>query len=393
VKQTDILMIPGPTPLPDAVREVMSRPAIGHRSAEFKTVLKRVLPRLQWIFQTKSDVFLYTASGTGAMEASIINTLNPGDTVLALVCGVFSARWAEVAETLGITVERLTVPAGEPNLAEPLQQRLAQDSGKTIKAVMFTHSETSTGVLSPVQQLAQIIRDHGALSIVDAVTSMGATDVPVDDWGLDLVISGSQKGFMIPPGLSFLSVSERAWAAHKQCKQPGYYFNFTKYKKAQDDFTTPYTPATHLILGLDAALEMMEIEGLQAIFERHHRLRDMTRAGVRAMGLECLVKDDAYASTAATAVIPPDGVSVAQIRQGLKERFGIVVADGQKELKGKIFRIGHLGHVGEREVFMVLAALEAVLIQHGVAIESGTAIAAAQGVALHRRQEDSALVS
>lgn len=392
MKQTDLLMIPGPTPLPDAVREVMSRPAVGHRSPEFKEVLKRVFPGLKWLFQTRSDVFLYTASGTGAMEAALINTLNPGDKVMALTCGVFSERWAEIAETLGIVVERLKVDAGHPNRVETLQERLDQDMAHEIKAVMFTHSETSTGVLNPVRELAAAIQAHGALSIVDAVTSLGATDVPVDAWGLDLVVSGSQKGFMLPPGLSFLSVSERAWEAHRACKHPGYYFNFKKYKKAQDDFTTPYTPSTPLILGLDVALSMLEAEGLKEVFGRHHRLRDMTREGMRALGLALLVEENRYASTAATAVIPPAGIEVSAIRAGLKKKFGIVVADGQKELKGRIFRVGHLGHVSDREVLMVLAALETVLLDLGYdKFTRGASVAAAQAT-IHQH-EGSAFVS
>lgn len=378
MEQTDLLMIPGPTPLPEAVREALARPAMGHRSPAFKAVLERVLPRLQAVFQTQNEVLLYTASGTGAMEAALINTLNPGDKVLVLVCGVFSARWAEVAETLGIVVERLTVEAGAPNLPEALQVRLDQDTAKEIKAVMLTHSETSTSVLNPMAALSRCIRNHGALSIVDAVTSMGATTVPVDEWELDLVVSGSQKGFMVPPGLSFLSVGERAWAAHKACRNPGYYFNFSKYQKAQAEFTTPYTPATALILGLDVALKMMESEGLPAIFQRHDTLRRMTRAGLEAMGLPLLVSDVRYASPAVTAALPPEGVSVADIRGTLKKRFGIQIADGQKELKGKIIRVGHLGHVGERETLMTLSALETVLAGCGVSLNPGQAQKAAQ---------------
>lgn len=375
MEQTDLLMIPGPTPLPEGVREALAKPAMGHRSPAFKKVLERVLPRLQWVFQTQNDVFLYTASGTGAMEASIINTLNPGDKTLALVCGVFSARWAEVAESLGIDVERLTVAAGEHNPVEALAERLSKDTQKQIKAVMVTHSETSTGVLNPLQEYAKVIQTHGALSIVDAVTSMGAISVPVDDWGLDLVISGSQKGFMVPPGLSFLSVSEKAWAAHKACRNPGFYFNFQKYKKAQDEFTTPYTPATALILGLDVALDMMEKEGLPAIFERHHQLRQMTRSGLSALGLELMVKEDRYASTAATSAYC---TSVADLRAELKSRFGIQIADGQKDLKGKIIRVGHLGYVSERNTLMTLSALEAVLLNQGAkGFAPGAGVAAA----------------
>ena len=373
----DLLMIPGPTPLPEAVRQAMAHPAIGHRSPEFKAIMKRVLPGLQWAFQTRNEVLLYTASGTGAMEASLINTLNPGDKVLGLTCGVFSARWSEVARSLGLNVIEDTVPAGQANLPEQLKARLAAEND--IKAVMLIHSETSTGVLNPIQDLVALVRDYGALSIVDTVTSLASAPCPVDDWGIDVAVSGSQKGFMIPPGLSFLSYSDKAWQAHQQVKNPGFYFNFTKTRKAQADFTTPYTPATHLIMALDVALQQMQAEGLEAVHTRHQKNRDAVRAGIQALGLQPLVGDDTYASWAATSVMPPDGLAVADIRAGLKQTFGIVVADGQKDLKGKIFRIGHLGHIHPRDVLTTMAALEQVLQNLGYQ-PKGSAVAAAQQI-------------
>ncbi|MGE0200016.1 MAG: alanine--glyoxylate aminotransferase family protein [Candidatus Melainabacteria bacterium] len=382
-KATLKLMIPGPTPLPDSVREALGRPAIGHRSPEFKAILNRVLPRLQWAFQTKNDVLLFTASGTAAAEAAIINTLNPGDTVLVLVCGVFSARWGEVAKSLGMQVETIEVPPGQANTVASLKARLDADTAKTIKMVAVTHSETSTGVQNPVAEMTALIKAHGALSLVDAVTSLGAAEFRTDDWGVDLAFSGSQKGFMIPPGLSFLTVSERAWQAHKAVKNPGFYFNFTRYKKAQDDFTTPYTPATALIIALDEALAMMEAEGLEAITARHALLRNMVRAGVGALGLKTVVNQHTEASYAVTSVTPPDGVTVDALRKGLKNDFGILVADGQKELKGRIFRIGHLGHVFPTDVLATLAALEQTLYRLGYTqAKPGAAVAAAQEVAL-----------
>ncbi|MEB3287765.1 MAG: alanine--glyoxylate aminotransferase family protein [Vampirovibrionales bacterium] len=383
--QTPLLMIPGPTPLPDLVREHLSKPAIGHRSAFFKDVLKRVLPKLQWIFQTRSDVLLYTASGTGAMEAALSNTLNAGDKVLVTVCGVFSARWAEIAKSLGLDVETIDVPAGEPNTVEALRDALekAKASGEPYKAVMLTHSETSTGILNPVKEMASVIREVSSesLIIVDCVTSLGATEFKFDDWGIDLAVSGSQKGFMCPPGLSFLAVSQRAWQAHKQCKNPGYYFNFTKNKKAQDDFTTAYTPSTPLIIALAVALDMMHDETLDGIFDRHAKLQAMVRAGAEALGLQLFVSNHKNASHAVTSILPPAGISVDDIRNILRTEFSIIVADGQKELKGNIFRIGHLGHVHEREVYQVLAALEKALISLGHSKNyAGQSILAAQNI-------------
>lgn len=372
-------MIPGPTPLPEAVRDVLSRPAIGHRSAEFKDVLKRVFPNLRWIFQCKNQVFLYTASGTGAMEAALCNTLNPDDRILVLVNGVFSQRWAEIAKSLGITVESLDVQPGEAHTPAMLREYLQANQGTSYKAIMLTHSETSTGVLNPIKELTTVCREThpDALIIADTITSLGAADFNFDTWDLDIAVSGSQKGFMLPPGLSFLALSDRAWQAHQQCQNPGYYFNFTRYQKAQVENTTPYTPATPQITGLDVALQLMMDEGLETMVHRHTQLRDMTRAGLKAMGLNLFVPQDAFASPSVTSFVPPDGVSVDAVRAALKKRFGIVIADGQKELKGKIMRIGHLGHVSQRDVLTTLTALEAVLNDLHVKVPSGAGVAAA----------------
>ncbi|MEB3245757.1 MAG: alanine--glyoxylate aminotransferase family protein [Vampirovibrionales bacterium] len=357
----DLLMIPGPTPLPDAVRDAMARPAIGHRGPEFKAILERVFPALKQVFKTESDVLLYTASATGAIEAAMQNTLNAGDHIAVLGCGVFSNRWADLAETLGLRVTRVQVPAGQANTVESLEQTLAADTAKSIKAVVMVHSETSTGVQNPVKELVALIKAHGALSIVDGVTSIGAAPFEMDAWGVDLAIAGSQKAFMIPPGLAFLAVGPKAWAAHEQVKNPGFYFNFKRYKKSQDAMTTPYTPATHLVMALDVALTMMlQTEGLEAVHARHLALRDLTRQGVRELGFELFVPNDADASLAVTSVKTPAGTTIDALRKTLKTRFGITVADGQADLKGQIFRIGHLGYINERDVRTVLSALRAL---------------------------------
>lgn len=378
MKKAELLMIPGPTPLPDAVRAALSAPAIGHRSAEFKEVLKRVFSGLQWLFRSKNDVLLYTSSGTGAMEAALCNTLNPGDRILVLVNGVFSQRWADIAKTLGLSIETLSVPAGDTPTPAMLRDTLSK-AAEPFRAVMMTHSETSTSVLSPLKELTRVVRELSpeSLVIADTVTSLGAAEFDFDGWDIDIAVSGSQKGFMLSPGLAFLAYSDRAWKAHQQCKNPGFYFNFTRYQKAQQEFTTPYTPATALIQGLDVALKMMQEEGLENIVSRHQKLQRMTRAGVKAMGLELLVSDDRAASPSVTAFVPPAGVTVDAIRAGLKKQFAIVIADGQKELKGKIARIGHLGYVSEREVLTVLSALESVLTELGHSLPAGKAIAAA----------------
>ena len=382
MKKAELLMIPGPTPLPEAVREVLSRPAIGHRSAEFKEVLKRVFPNLRWIFQSKNQVFLYTASGTGAMEAALSNTINAGERILVLVNGVFSQRWAEIAKSLGIAGESLDVQPGEAHTPAMLREYLQANQSTEYKAIMLTHSETSTGVLNPIRELTTICRESHpeALVIADTITSLGAADFNLDTWDIDIAVSGSQKGFMLPPGLSFLALSDRAWQAHQQCKNPGYYFNFTRYQKAQVENTTPYTPATPQISALDVALQLMMEEGLDNIVRRHTQLRDMTRAGLKAMGLDLFVPQDQFASLSVTSFVPPNGINVDTVRANLKKRFGIIIADGQKELKSKIMRIGHLGHVSQRDVLTTLASLEAVLKDLGVNIPNGAGVAAAMQI-------------
>ncbi len=380
MKAEPFLMIPGPTPVPQSILEVLARPPIGHRSNDFKAVLKSVYADMQWIFQTKQPVFVYTASGTGAMEAALMNTVNPGEDVLVLSCGVFSHRWSEIARELGFNVHLQEVHAGQHNNPEDLELLLKSPGTPKFKAVCLIHSETSTGVLNPVEQLAQVIRNNSdALVIVDTVTSLGAAPFYFDQWGIDVAVSGSQKGFMLPPGLAFLAASERAMTAHKNTAAPGYYFNFSKYAKAVEGDTTPYTPAVSLGRGLEKALELMKAEGLEGIFDRHRLNRKMTREAVKAMGLALFVQNDDYASPAVTSILPPEGISVDDIRAGMRNDFSTTIANGQKELTGKIFRIGHLGAIFPRDVLMVIASLEVVLHRLGYdKTPLGTGVAAAQ---------------
>lgn len=356
----EFLMIPGPTPVPDAVLEAVARHPIGHRTADFSRLLREVVTDLKWLGQTSNDVFVFTGSGTGAMESAIANTVNAGDKVLSLVCGVFGERWAKIAEAYGAQVERIVVEPGQPVALDALKARLDADGGKTIKAVTLTHNETSTGVINDLEGLSALVRKHGAVSIVDAVTSFGACPLPIDKWGVDIVVTGSQKALMLPPGLAFVFVSPRAWEAYAQCKTPRYYFDFAKYRKSLEADTTPFTPNVSFVAGLQVALKMMREEGFENICTRHVHLRTVLRQGLTRLGLKPFV-DEANASPTITAIFPPDGVSVDAIRKALKERFRILVADGQESLKGKIFRIGHMGYVFERDILMTLSALEAVL--------------------------------
>lgn len=376
MKDKTFLMIPGPTPTPESALLALAKHPMGHRSPEFSAILKEVFEDLKWLFQTKRDVFIYASSGTGAMEAAIYNLVNPGDKVLCLIIGNFGERWAKIAASKGATVEKIEVEWGKAIDPVELKRVLDADVNKEIKVVTLTHNETSTGVTNDVKALNDIIQTHGAVSVVDGITSIGAIDLKMDEWGVDIVVSGSQKGFMIPPGLAFLAASEKAWKLYEQCKHPSFYFNFGAYKKNADADTTPYTPAVSLVVALRETLSMMRSEGLDNIFLRHARLANGLRAAVRAMGLKLFVEDDSIASNAITAIYPPEGISVADIRKSLKQDFDIVVADGQGQVKGKIFRMGHLGFVTERDALASVGALEMVLAKLGYKFNRGAGVEA-----------------
>jgi len=372
-----MLMIPGPTPVPEKVLLAMAKHPIGHRSGEFSKVIAELTENLKWLHQTQNDVLILAASGTGAMEAGIINFLSPGDRVLVGNNGKFGERWAKLAKAFGVAVEEITAEWGKPLNVEDFRSKLEADSEKSIKAVIITHSETSTGVLNDLEGINKAVKEHGeALIIVDAVTSLGATNVPVDQWGLDVVGSGSQKGYMLPPGLGFVSVSAKAWQAYKTAKIPRFYLDLGKYKKATDENSSPFTPAINLMYGLQASLQMLKAEGLESIFKRHQKATSATRAAMKALSLPLFAADDA-ASPAITAVAPTT-VSAEKIRSVMKKRFDIALAGGQDHLEGKIFRMGHLGFVAERDILAAIASLEATLIELGdTTVTSGAGVAAA----------------
>lgn len=371
------LMIPGPTPVPQSVLLDMAKEPIGHRSSEFSKILEKVYSNLKLIFETKNDVFVYTSSGTGAMEAAISNLVNEGDKVLSLVIGNFGERWAKIAKAFGADVETISMPYGQAINPKDLKERLDKDVNKEIKLITITHNETATGVTNDLKTLCQIIKDHGALSVVDGVTSVCAMPLKMDEWGVDVLVSGSQKGFMIPPGLAFLSASEKAFEVHKQCKRSGFYFNWDAYKKSVNANSTPYTPAVNLFVALNTALEMILKEGLENMQARHKKHSCALRAAIKAIGLKPFVEDESIASCAITSILPPNGISVPDIRSTLKNDFDIVVANGQNDLKDKIFRMGTLGFVCDRDVLASISALEATLYKLGHKFELGNGVKAA----------------
>ncbi len=374
-----MLMIPGPTPVPERVLQAMAKHPMGHRSADFSAIFGEVTENLKWLHQTQNDLLILAASGTGVMEAGIINFLSPGDKVIVGSNGKFGERWAEVTDAYGLNTQRITSDWGKPLDPELIRVALEADTAKEIKAVIVTHSETSTGVINDLETINKHVKAHGALIIVDTVTSLGACSVPVDAWGLDVVASGSQKGYMIPPGLGFVSVSAKAWEAYKTAKLPRFYLDLGKYRKDAAKNTTPFTPAINLIFAMQASLRLMKQEGLENIFARHDRHSRATRAAMKALSLPLYAPDD-NSSPAITAVMPTS-VDAEKVRSVMKKKFDIVLAGGQDALKGKIFRIGHLGFVSDRDILTAIGALEATLIELGATgVAPGAGVAAAAAV-------------
>ena len=358
------LMIPGPTPVPENVLRCMSKHPIGHRSGDFQEIVKKTTEQLKWLHQTTADVLTITGSGTAAMEAGIINTLSKGDQVICGDNGKFGERWVKVAKAYGLDVKVVKANWGEPLDPNEFKLILEGDTEKKIKAVILTHSETSTGVINDLKAINKEVKKHGeAITIADCVTSLGACNIPMDEWGIDVIASGSQKGYMIPPGLSFVAMSKRAWEANAVSDLPKFYLDLKQYLKTVNKNSNPFTPAINLYFALEASLTMMQEEGLNNIFARHARHQKATQEGIKAMGLNLFTKEG-YGSPAITAV-QPENIDAESIRKNIKNNFDIVLAGGQDHLKGKIFRIGHLGFVNDRDIISVISALESTLYKMG----------------------------
>jgi aspartate aminotransferase-like enzyme len=352
------LRIPGPTPCPDEVLQAMTKQMINHRGPEFGGMIRDITDGLKKLFQTKNDLFLLTSSGTGGMESAVVNMLSPGDTVLAVSIGVFGDRFATIAETYGANVISLKFEWG--TAADPDQIAAAIAAEPRIKAVLVTHNETSTGVTNDLAPIAKIVKDAGKLLLVDAISSLGSIDLPVDDWGCDVVISGSQKGWMVPPGLAMVSVSEEAWKAYDAAKMPRFYWDYGKARSYLEKGQTPWTPGVSTVYAMDTAVKMLLAEGLPAIHARHATIAEQTRRGIKEFGLE-LFSDEAHASNTVTSVKAPEGVDANLIRKELLARHEIVLGGGQQSLDGKIFRVGHLGLVSKEDIEAVMAGLLDVL--------------------------------
>ena len=358
------LRIPGPIPVPDDILEEMSRPMINHRGPEYKDLLFSTTDRLKRVFETEGDVWIITGSGTAAMEAAVVNTLSPGDTVINATIGVFGNRFTDIASVFGADVTTLSFPFGEAIDLDILRKSL-EDNPDT-KAVMVTHNETSTGVTNDLEAVAGVVKgEFDKLLLVDGISSVASIPISTDAWGLDVVATASQKGWMLPPGFAFLSFGERAWQAHAEATMPRFYFDVAQYKKYYEIGQPPFTPSVSVMFALDVALDQLLSEGLGSVYERHAAIGQFTRDGVRKLGLDLFPKDEKNASNTVTAVSVPEGVDAAALLANLRTEHGVIISGGQASLAGKIFRIGHMGRTTEHEIQDTLDALEDVLPRLG----------------------------
>ena len=362
-------MIPGPTPVPERVLEALGRHPIGHRSKDFQNIVKSTTENLQWLHQTKNEILTITGSGTAAMEAGIINTLSKGDTVVCGENGKFGQRWVKVAEEFGLKVIQINAEWGKPLDPEKFKDILENDSNKDIKAVILTHSETSTGVINDLKTISEYIRKHKqALSIIDCVTSIGAFNVPTDEWELDIVASGSQKGYMIPPGLSFISMSDKAWKANELSNLPKFYLDLKSYKKSLINNSNPFTPSVNLMFALDEALRMMKDEGLENIFQKHERHKLAVSEAAKKLNLKLFASKESL-SPSITA-IEAQNFDAESFRKSIQDKYDIQLAGGQDHLKGKIFRVGHLGYINDRDIISVITAIGLTLYEKNIVNEN-----------------------
>jgi serine---pyruvate transaminase len=365
------LMTPGPTPVPPQVLAALAEPIVHHRSPDFTPIYRSCLTRLREVCRTEQEVLLFAASGTGAFESAVQNLVTRGERHLVVSFGNFGERWASLTKAYGADVDHLQYAWGEIPDPDDVRARLRE---RDAKAVWIVHSETSTGVVSDVQSLAAAAKEFGALVVVDAVSSLGAVACEMDAWGLDVVVSGSQKALMTPPGLGLCAVSQNAYAATGDT--PRFYFDWERTRKAQSTLDAAFTPPVSLVAGLDVALGLLLEEGLDAVYERHIRLGRAARAGAKAMGLELFSPDD-DTSAVVTAIRTPEGIDAGALVKGLRNRFGITIAGGQGDLKGKLFRLGHIGFFDVFDITTALAAVELVLAELGADVERGAAVTAA----------------
>ena len=375
--QKRYLMAPGPTPVAPETLLAMAEPIIHHRSPQFSAILAEVEEGLKFIFQTKNEVLILVASGTGAMEGAVTNFLSAGDKALVVRGGKFGERWEEICTAYGVKAITLDVEWGKSVRPERIEAALEND--KAIKAVYIQAHETSTGVKHPVEAIGKIVQKYpGTILVVDAISALGVYDLKTDDWHIDILVSGSQKALMLPPGLAFASVSEKAWGLNKAASLPRFYFDFAKERKSLAKNTGAYTSAVTLIIGLQQVLRQIKALGLEAVFARNKRLSEATKAGIKALGLKFYAEENP--SESLTAIRAPEGINGQDVVKIMGEKYGVTIAGGQAQAKGKIFRISHMGYVNEFDVIVALSALELTLKDLGYPVDLGAGVKAAEMV-------------
>jgi len=367
------LRIPGPTPLPDRVVRAMSRPMIDHRGPEFAAILAEITAGAKRVFKTKNDLLLLTSSGTGGLESAVANLVSPGDEVVVALCGNFGERFAALATAYGAEVHRLEAEWGRP--VEPAALKAFLQRHPKARVLLLTHNETSTGLTNPLRDLARVGQDAERIVVVDGVSSISSIEIETDAWGVDVAVSGSQKGWMAPPGFALVSVSDQAWAQQAKARSPRFYFDWKESKAWAEKGMTPFTPAIPVAFAMQEGLRMLEEEGLGNVYERHARLARATQAGLRALGFQ-LFAQEGFRSNTVTSAVPPQGLDVNALRKVLDTRYGVVIAGGQGKMAGKMVRVGHLGAVADGDVVQVIWAIEQALEELDVAPADGRGVAA-----------------
>ena len=367
------LRIPGPTPLPDRVVRAMSRPMIDHRGPQFGAILSEITAGAKRVFKTKNDLLLLTSSGTGGLESAVANLVSPGDEVVVALSGNFGERFAALAAAYGAQVHRLEFDWGKP--VDPTDLKSFLERHPKAHVLLLTHNETSTGLTNPVRELARVGRDADRIVVVDGVSSISSIEIETDAWGVDVAVSGSQKGWMAPPGFALVSVSDRAWAQQAKARSPRFYFDWKESKAWAEKGMTPFTPAVPVAFAMQEGLRMLEEEGLSNVYERHARLARATQAGLQALGFQ-LYAQEGYRSNTVTSAVPPQGLDVDELRKVIDTRYGVVIAGGQGKMAGKMVRVGHLGAVAEGDVVQVIWAIEQALEELDIAPADGRGVSA-----------------
>ena len=360
------LLTPGPTPLPPQVTEALSRQIIHHRTPQYQAILKEVFENLAYVFQTKNDVFMFSSSGTGAMEASIANLLSPGDTAITVEGGKFGERWTEICKAYNIKAIPINVEWGKAVTPKQIEDALKANS--EAKAVFVTLCETCTGITTDIKAVGEVVKNSGAVLVVDAISGLGAVDIQTDNWSVDVVVSGSQKGLMLPPGLAFMSVSKKAWDLVEMAKSPRYYFDLRLAKKALDKTDTAFTSSVSLVIALCESLRLMKQEGLENLFKKYEELTKFTQTSLKDLGLK-LFADEKSASYAVTSACVPEGIDGAKLVKTMRDEYGVTIAGGQAQLKGKIIRIAHMGYIKRSDIIEAISCLKTVLEKLGYKIK------------------------